>query len=59
MGVDSHFYLNEIIHLLILLLIGYIAAFLRFRYLQKQVLKLKSSRSTPLNLSQSNTGTNL
>jgi ABC-2 type transport system permease protein len=40
MGVDTHLYLYEIIHLLILLLIGYIAAFLRFRYLQKQVLKL-------------------
>ncbi len=40
MGVDSHLYLNEIIHLLILLLIGYVAAFLRFRYLQKRVIKL-------------------
>ncbi|AFU69402.1 ABC-type transporter, permease component [Psychroflexus torquis ATCC 700755] len=59
MGVESHLYLNEIIHLLVLLLIGYIAAFLRFRYLQKQMLKIKPSRLTPLNLNQSNTGKSL
>jgi ABC-2 type transport system permease protein len=43
MGVDSHLYLNEIIHLLVLLLIGYVATFLRFRYLQNRELKLNSS----------------
>lgn len=59
MGVDSHLYLNEIIHLLILLLIGYVAAFLRFRYLQKRGLRLKPSTSITLNLGQSNTSANL
>jgi ABC-2 type transport system permease protein len=48
MGVDSHLYLNEIIHLLVLFLIGYVAAFLRFRYLQKRELKLDSAVSTAL-----------
>jgi ABC-2 type transport system permease protein len=43
MGIDSHLYLNEIIHLLVLLLIGYVAAFLRFRYLQNRELKLNST----------------
>lgn len=41
MGVDSHFYYPEIIQLLILLFIGYVAAFLRFHYLQKQKVPLK------------------
>ncbi|MBQ0786257.1 MAG: ABC transporter permease [Oceanihabitans sp.] len=47
MGVDSHLYLIEIIHLLVLLLIGYVAAFLRFRYLQNRELKLNSSILMP------------
>nr|WP_321227968.1 ABC transporter permease [uncultured Psychroserpens sp.] len=42
MGVDSNLYYEEIIHLLILLLIGYIATFLRFNYLKKQRMTLKS-----------------
>lgn len=36
MGVNSYWYLNEIIHLLILVFIGFIAAYLRFCYLQKK-----------------------
>lgn len=36
MGVDSPFYFNDIIHLLILLFIAYVAAYLRYRYLQKR-----------------------
>ncbi|MDO6518195.1 ABC transporter permease [Zobellia uliginosa] len=36
MGVDAPLYLNEIIHLLILLLVGYVAAYFRFRHLQKR-----------------------
>ncbi|MFD2914549.1 ABC transporter permease [Psychroserpens luteus] len=42
MGVDSNLYYEEIIHLLILLLIGYIATFLRLNYLKKQRMTLKS-----------------
>ncbi|QRM90794.1 hypothetical protein FG167_16615 [Lacinutrix sp. WUR7] len=45
MGVSSNLYSHEIIHLLLLLLLGYIAAFLRFRYLQKQVMKWKPALS--------------
>ncbi|MEH6779876.1 hypothetical protein, partial [Maribacter arcticus] len=48
MGVDSHLYLNEVIHLLILLLIGFVAAFLRFRYLQKREIKLNPLVSVAL-----------
>jgi ABC-2 type transport system permease protein len=36
MGVDNHLYYNEIIHLLILLIVGYVMAYLRYRYLQKR-----------------------
>ncbi|MCK0159134.1 ABC transporter permease [Allomuricauda sp. F6463D] len=43
MGIDSHLYLNEIIHLLILLIIGYVSAYFRFRYLQKRKPKIKSA----------------
>ncbi|WP_458626050.1 ABC transporter permease [Winogradskyella sp. PC D3.3] len=39
MGVEGNLYSNEIIHLLLLLLLGYIAALLRFYYLKKQLLK--------------------
>ncbi|QXP79585.1 MULTISPECIES: ABC transporter permease [Winogradskyella] len=39
MGVDSPYYNNEIIHLLILLLVGYVLAFLRFNYLRNKVQK--------------------
>ena len=45
MGIDSHLYLGEIIHLLALLLVGYIAAFLRFRYLRNKMTKKKLSIS--------------
>ena len=41
MGVDNYLYRTEIIQLLILLLIGYVAALLRFNYLQKRELKSK------------------
>ena len=37
MGVDHLLYTNEIVHLFLLLLIGYVAAFLRFRHLQKKM----------------------
>ena len=47
MGVDTHLYLNEIVHLLVLLLIGFVAAFLRFRYMQRMP---KSNPSVPLPL---------
>lgn len=39
MGTDGQFYANEIIHLLSLLIIGYVTAFFRFRYMQKRELK--------------------
>lgn len=39
MGTDGQFYANEIIHLLSLLIIGYVTAFFRFRYMQKRGLK--------------------
>ncbi|NRD24190.1 ABC transporter permease [Winogradskyella litoriviva] len=42
MGVDSHLYNSEIIHILLLLLFGYVAALLRFYYLKNRVLELKS-----------------
>lgn len=41
MGLGSSFYYQEIIHLLLLLLIGCIASFFRFNYLQKRKEKLK------------------
>lgn len=40
MGVDYHLYLKEVIQLLILLIIGFVAAYFRFRYLQKRMLGL-------------------
>jgi len=48
MGVDSRLYLNEVIHLLILFGIAYVAAYLRYRYLQKRELHLESI--TPISL---------
>ena len=48
MGIDSRLYLNEIIHLLILTLIGYVVAYVRFRYLQRREPKLKSATSVSL-----------
>ncbi len=36
MGVDHHLYSDLIVHLLVLLLLGYAIAFLRFSYLQKK-----------------------
>lgn len=41
MGVDSSLYNSEIVHILILLLVGYVAASLRFSYLKKSVLEIK------------------
>ncbi|SDH30636.1 ABC transporter permease [Winogradskyella thalassocola] len=38
MGVESNLYSNEIVHLLLLLLLGYVAVLLRFYYLKKQLL---------------------
>ncbi len=37
MGVDAYLYSHEIIQLLLLLLLGYLVAFFRFRYLQKKI----------------------
>ncbi|WP_158976488.1 ABC transporter permease [Cellulophaga sp. L1A9] len=50
MGVDSHFYLNEIIQLLVLLMVGYVVAYFRFRFLQKREFKIKST--TPIVVSK-------
>lgn len=41
MGVDSSLYNFEIVHILLLLLVGYVAALLRFSYLKKSVLEKK------------------
>lgn len=41
MGVDSSLYNSEIVHILLLLLVGYVAALLRFSYLKKSVLEKK------------------
>ena len=41
MGVESSLYNSEIMHLLVLLLVGYVAAMLRFYYLKKRFLKIK------------------
>ncbi|WP_165748477.1 ABC transporter permease [Cellulophaga sp. Z1A5H] len=49
MGVDSHFYTYEIIQLLVLLIIGYAAAYFRFRHLQKKEIKLKNTWSVSEN----------
>jgi ABC-2 type transport system permease protein len=45
MGVDSHLYYNEIIQLLILLIVGYTMAYLRYRYLQKRTVADKITSS--------------
>ncbi|MAU15103.1 MAG: hypothetical protein CMH46_06130 [Muricauda sp.] len=42
MGVESHYYTNETIHLLSLLIIGYVTAYFRFLYLQKREPKKES-----------------
>ncbi|MBD0776758.1 ABC transporter permease [Maribacter sp. ANRC-HE7] len=41
MGVDAYLYSHEVIQLLLLLLLGYVAAYLRFRYLQKKSIQMK------------------
>lgn len=45
MGVNSQFYYNEIIHLLILLIVSYIMVYFRYRYLQKREVLLKTTDS--------------
>lgn len=48
MGVDHHLYSNSIIHLLLLLLLGYIVAYLRFSHLQKKMQPLVHEVPNPI-----------